>query len=646
MNIIKSFIHLFTHLSVESYVVIGVILLVFLLSFFQLLRLYNASKHILSASKGVLLDSAKGKKLEQLCKDYKKTITINTHEGLKSNIPSAYYFNDLHVSRAYKFNLKMLESTSGSLVGLGLFGTFLGLTLGISGFDSSNSDNIQQSIQHLLDGMGTAFVTSLVGMLLSLIYTFFEKKNLKGLQRNLLTLTESLDDAYYIDDIALQRFNQETLLRSLRTDLKNDMEQKIHTVVLTLEDKLTYLSDAGDNVPIGNAVREILRENTEQSRALKSFSTDLAIQLNDSFDEVLSRQMQQKILPLMENVDATTKAIVEHIDQMAAQVSSPASDMIQNVVTELKNSMKVIMEDFKSSLSKDATHELENLALQLGTASQAMTDFPRNMENISTTLQNTIEEVKATISEISNTSADANTTALRQMQIQSDQMVSKLSDATGKMGEFLNSTISGLSASFQQSIQGIAENINDRQTDLIALQEDTTIQTKKLLDSFNQGLDRLVKINEYLDGAMNMFHQAQGQISGSTAHLQTITGDMKDATQILNRNQNEYLSKMQEIQQNSQRGIDSVAELIKDSGVMSKDYVAKFEIIKQGLSAIFSQLQNGLNEYSRTVMDSTQKYLDQYSTSLTQTTDALASTIQQQNEVTEMLTETISKIRR
>ena len=540
----------------------------------------------------------------------------------------------------------MLESTSGSLVGLGLFGTFLGLTLGISGFDSSNSDNIQQSIQHLLDGMGTAFVTSLVGMLLSLIYTFFEKKNLKGLQRNLLTLTESLDDAYYIDDIALQRFNQETLLRSLRTDLKNDMEQKIHTVVLTLEDKLTYLSDAGDNVPIGNAVREILTENTEQSRALKSFSTDLAIQLNDSFDEVLSRQMQQKILPLMENVDATTKAIVEHIDQMAAQVSSPASDMIQNVVTELKNSMKVIMEDFKSSLSKDATHELENLALQLGTASQAMTDFPRNMENISTTLQNTIEEVKATISEISNTSADANTTALRQMQIQSDQMVSKLSDATGKMGEFLNSTISGLSASFQQSIQGIAENINDRQTDLIALQEDTTIQTKKLLDSFNQGLDRLVKINEYLDGAMNMFHQAQGQISGSTAHLQTITGDMKDATQILNRNQNEYLSKMQEIQQNSQRGIDSVAELIKDSGVMSKDYVAKFEIIKQGLSAIFSQLQNGLNEYSRTVMDSTQKYLDQYSTSLTQTTDALASTIQQQNEVTEMLTETISKIRR
>ena len=228
-----------------------------------------------------------------------------------------------------------------------------------------------------------------------------------------------------------------------------------------------------------------------------SFSTDLAMELNQGFDETLSRQMQQKIVPLMESVDATTKAVVEHIDKMADTVSSPATDMMQNVVDELKQSMQSLLNEFSTGLSGSATSELENLAMQLGTATQAMADFPKNMENISATLQVTIEEVKHAISEISNTSANANSTAMQQMQEQityatgaisnaitevkevmsgisqssqeqSNQMVSKLADAAEKMGSFLTGTISTLSNSVQQSVKGITDDINSKQTDLIA----------------------------------------------------------------------------------------------------------------------------------------------------------------------------------
>lgn len=79
----------------------------------------------------------------------------------------------------------------------------------------------------------------------------------------------------------------------------------------------------------------------------------------------------------MESVDATTKTVVEHIDQMAKTVSSPASDMMQRVVDELKQSMKLLMNEFSSGLSGSATTELENLAHQLGSATQAMADFPK-----------------------------------------------------------------------------------------------------------------------------------------------------------------------------------------------------------------------------------------------------------------------------
>ena len=640
---------------------LAVIILVFLGFLYGLLKLRSANKLIGKLlSSDNIIDSFQGTKLEEIGGVYKKSININAPNGIKTNIPSSNYFNDNNVSKALHFNLHLLDTASGTLVGLGLLGTFLGLTVGISGFDSSDSNNIQQSIQNLLGGMGTAFITSLVGMFCSLLFTAFYKTIRNKLHQNLYSFTEELDETYYIDDNSLQELNQSVLV-----------EKMIKAVQAELSSKFTYSSETGENVTIGNAIREILTENMEQSKALKSFSTDLAMELNNGFDEVLSRQMQEKILPLMESVDQTTKAVVEHIDQMASTVASPASGMMESVVDELKKSMTTIIDEFKSNLSGSATSQLEALALQLGSASQTMGDFPKNMENISNTLQVTIEEVKNAVSEISKTSADANSTAMQQMQEQiafatgsisnaitevrdvmngitqssqeqSNQMVNKLTDATEKLGSFLDSTIVSLSSSVQNSMKSITDDVNSKQADLLALQEDTTSQTKKLLEAFNTGLDRLEKMNEYVTETMNSFKQAQGEINISTGNLRTISGDMKLATEIFNKGQSDYTEKLYQLQLSSQRGIDQVTELLRNSGQMTEEYAQKFEIIKQGLGGIFSQLQTGLTEYSRTVQATTQKYLDQYTTNLTQTTDALSSTIQQQNEVVEMLNEILS----
>ena len=650
----------------------AVIIIVFLLFCKEEYKLYSikeAIKRLLNNDN--ILDSLKETKIAPLAETYSKTIIIETHDGKKSNIPASEYINDYSVCKYNKLNLRMLDTAAGTLVGLGLLGTFLGLTLGIKGFDSSNTERINESIQGLLAGMGTAFLTSLLGMTFSILFTAADKALRHRLYKDVKEITDRLDSEYYIDDLVLANINQQNIVNQLYKALKNDLQQQ----ALEIANKLTYTNAEGQNVTIGNAIREILTENTKQSKALMSFSTDLAMELNQGFDETLSRQMQQKIVPLMESVDATTKAVVEHIDKMADTVSSPATDMMQNVVDELKQSMQSLLNEFSTGLSGSATSELENLAMQLGTATQAMADFPKNMENISATLQVTIEEVKHAISEISNTSANANSTAMQQMQEQityatgaisnaitevkevmsgishssqeqSNQMVSKLADAAEKMGSFLTGTISTLSNSVQQSVKGITDDINSKQTDLIALQEDTTSQTKKLLENFNVGLERLEKMNEYVTGTMNGFKQAQGEITVSTSNLRTISSDMKLATELFNKGQNDYAARLAQLQTASQKGIDQVSEMLKNSGQLSDEYVQKFDLIKQGLGSIFSQLQSGLTEYSRTVKDTTDKYLASYTSSLTQTTGALASTIERQNEVTEMLTDTISRYKK
>lgn len=144
---------------------LAVIVFVFFAFLYELNKLYYAN-NILKETLGApdILEALSNSKMSKLSESYKKTINIVTDYGNKTNNLSFEFFNSDTVSKVQNLNLRMLDSASGTLVGLGLLGTFLGLTVGIAGFDSTNSENIQLSIQNLLNGMSTAFSTSLLGM--------------------------------------------------------------------------------------------------------------------------------------------------------------------------------------------------------------------------------------------------------------------------------------------------------------------------------------------------------------------------------------------------------------------------------------------------------------------------------------------------
>ncbi len=57
----------------------------------------------------------------------------------------------------------------GAVITLGIFGTFLGIYLGLRSFDTADINN---SIPDLLEGLKMAFITSLFGMFCSLILKF------------------------------------------------------------------------------------------------------------------------------------------------------------------------------------------------------------------------------------------------------------------------------------------------------------------------------------------------------------------------------------------------------------------------------------------------------------------------------------------
>lgn len=590
-----------------------------------------------------------GSKLAQLWEAYQTTITINDGELRKSNIPSSEFFSLHKITRCWDLNIRIVDASAGTLVGLGLLGTFLGLTLGINNFDTSNANNIQSSIHNLLDGMGTAFATSLVGMGLSIIFTLVEKRLRNLLMNGIMVFTEALDQQYYIDDQRL--------------------------LLLALESKLTYINETGERIPISLAIRDMLNENTQQTKAMKAFSTDLADRMNEGFDEILSRQMQARIIPLMENVDQTTKTIIEHIDRTAEIISAPATDLIKSVIDELKKSMEFLINEFRTNISNSASNELQLLVASLGEATTSMSLLPKNLEDVITALQLTMDEVKNSIADISSSSANATSEAMKQMQEQvtfvttslsnammevreivssltktseqtSQEMMNKMTAASEQVGAILNGLMDDISTSVKSSMQSITDDISEKQTNLLALQQSTMSETEKFLQRFNAGLERLEKMNEHVAGTMNAFQLAQAQINGCTSNLQTISSKMRLAVESFHETQEDYVSNMSELQEKTQQAITSISDLLEESGNLSEEYAEKFDTIKNGIGGIFTQIQKGLTDYSQYVQSSTQRYLEDYSRELTKATNALSGAISQQNDVTEVIAEELSKFRK
>lgn len=79
----------------------------------------------------------------------------------------------------------------GTLTGLGILGTFIGLIIGIGGIGFSTVNAALTSVQTLLEGIQVAFYTSIAGVILSLLFNFLYRLSWNGMMRNLGLFSEA-----------------------------------------------------------------------------------------------------------------------------------------------------------------------------------------------------------------------------------------------------------------------------------------------------------------------------------------------------------------------------------------------------------------------------------------------------------------------
>lgn len=108
---------------------------------------------------------------EQFAKYQRRIAAHTTAKGsVISACPVEDYINEDFIDQisCAHFN----GAVSGTMSGLGILGTFLGLTLGMIHFTGNDIFTISDNIGPLLDGMKVAFHTSVYGIFFSLVFNF------------------------------------------------------------------------------------------------------------------------------------------------------------------------------------------------------------------------------------------------------------------------------------------------------------------------------------------------------------------------------------------------------------------------------------------------------------------------------------------
>lgn len=236
--------------------------------------------------------------------------------------------------------IKGYKNTSKSYreecVGLGVLGTFIGITISLINFDSNN---ISQSIPLFIDGIKIAFISSASGLLASIILSLQSSNADDGMQRL----------------IELNKTNNEILSASMNNLTANTSYELIQALRIVVDDFNTNVEKQfGDNFrKLNNSVDDMLKWQKEY----KDLITNQQSVINKQF-KVMSNRLKdfdeyesQSIYKMDTYFKKMNSQFDTHMKSMTTQYNK-----IQELNANIEKSSLQTLNDLETSVISTNNH--------------------------------------------------------------------------------------------------------------------------------------------------------------------------------------------------------------------------------------------------------------------------------------------------
>ena len=548
---------------------------------------------------------------------------------------ASYFFSEDRLLGQY-VNLRFWNSIPAILVGLGILGTFVGLVWGLipfSSIDFQNTEEIKNAIKELLSGVSTAFVTSVWGMVTSLLFNGVEKLAIGGINSEIANLQRSLDNLFTLtvqEKIAFQQADelaqQTAALKSFSTDLANDIKSAMAEGRQEILSELNKTVEAFSTTILEQLrpILEKLMEAIEELRQQKEeSSTDAIGKLIEEFQKSLSTSTVTQMEELAKTVGEASQSLKDLPDQIGVMIASiqeqinETRQLLAETSQEQTDQMKSMMDEMIKTLQGVVELAANQTSEQLD---QRMKDMKAVSAESIQTLQETIAELKQSITSISDQQQDAIGKITSQTAQASadatDQMSQLIHQITTKLGETVQAAESSINKLLEQQ-KGQIETFDAQ----IVNSRETLTSGKEMLEQMNTSVSSVCQIIETTEAFSK-------QLTTGADQLENAVQQLMQAGVAFNQENEKYLTANRET-------IQQLENLQGQSQQLLDNSTQRFQTIDEGLQSIFAEIDRGMNNYSVTTRETINSYLSDFSTQLADASRALSSSVEALTDIVE-----------
>jgi hypothetical protein len=460
----------------------------------------------------------------------------NTFVNNKTSVSANNFVNDENIFPLF-MNVGAINNVSNLLVGLGVLGTFIGLTSGILYSSFETTEEIKKSITVLLSGVGTAFITSIWGMFLSLLFTAFLKSIVYSISKKIDALCLEFDNAFKM---------------SAHEILSHDKEVQKDV----LDEYFIITTDDGKK-ELKSVVNSLLEQAVNQSSSLSRLSDDLS----ETIEEIMNKLIENSNKKMVELIEGKLVPVLEELKSIK---EDSGTKMIEKVINNLNNSMIEMMSDFKDSISGDTQNQMDGLAEQLLIVAKSLESIPDTMSLVKEAVEETINkstsqafEQNKRISEDFIKSNELVHGSINDLYTKHTVNAENLDQLTNKISEILSDN----------------KDVNYQVNEMLSTAKNVTILLNSFNNSINQSVENLNNSSITLDGNLTVFKSIiESQINST----------------------NELLDKHVSVLQNS-KVLSETYE--KNFNAISEGLNSIFEDLQNGLTEYQNVTSTTLDEY-------------------------------------------------
>jgi len=322
------------------------------------------------------------------------------------------------------------------IVSLGVLGTFVGICIGLFQFDTSN---IKASVPLLLDGLKIAFITSIVGMGLSIFLSIFQKFGSSSEMEDdfqvLLSINNKLDTLPAINE-NIQQLSKD--ISNVKEEMRNNQVMMFEFLEKSLNKINQSLDDTIDKLAEG-ATEEIIQA---LERVISDFNNNLTEQFGDNFKQ-LNESVKNMIL-WQENYKASIQEIESSFNQALLGLS----------MTDEK------LNDITSNYQKiDQTHQ--NLNQIITTNQNQINNMEHHLKQMAVTgekaklMMDSVDSFSEKIKGSLSTQSEILTQLIKENRVLKEEISKQLPESLGE----LNQALTSLTHKFRDDYNGFLEHI-------------------------------------------------------------------------------------------------------------------------------------------------------------------------------------------